>query len=509
MGIYLGQLPPAELARLKAELAETLVANFCYPRFFDYRTESLRMRPVDRAKRQEVWLYLSSVDFTVWSRVDLMSPDFQRSIERLLIQFVQRNRSFFGQQGRKRMSDIRMLLGSSATSVVQRLRAHITGQRQEGSFPFGSPRSVVSWSAPGVTGQADPNWEQIAANTMLLQQQLQELRGEIKPTTTGEARTANGTSRRVARSQLSRATTTQLEQDSSLAQQSSAVVSKAVPQVSQLSNKPATQVNTPTTATTPPSPTSSKGATSLRPGPAVSSSSSPASSAAPVAPSASVAAPAPVRKAELAAVKESPVTSAPVAPAVPPTSGVAVPPKVAEPVPPAPSPEASVSGVAVPPKVAEPVPPAPSPEQGRPTASVAAPVMPLIPPTPVQSRSLPRATPLPVAPSAPQVVANVVAGQHDNPVLRIGEDDIAIFEQMRHQLLIWLRVEAIHSGIEITGQGAPQLLELLQQQARLDETRLQVVSTLLNLASQVIRSGQVSVLDYKQALMFHLMHTRR
>jgi hypothetical protein len=102
-----------------------------------------------------------------------------------------------------------------------------------------------------------------------------------------------------------------------------------------------------------------------------------------------------------------------------------------------------------------------------------------------------------------------VTGQRDNPILRIGEDDIAIFEQMRHQLLIWLRVEAIHSGIEIAGQGAPQLLELLQQQAGLDETRLQVVSTLLNLASQVIRSGQVSVLDYKQALMFHLMHTRR
>src|SRR5919109_1729822 len=126
MGIYLGQLPPAELARLKAELAETLVAHFCYPRFFDYRTESLRMRPVDRAKRQEVWLYLSSFDFTAWSRVDLMSPDIQHYIERLFIQFVQRNRSFFGEQGRRRMSDIRMLIGSCASTVVQGLRNHIT-----------------------------------------------------------------------------------------------------------------------------------------------------------------------------------------------------------------------------------------------------------------------------------------------------------------------------------------------------------------------------------------------
>ncbi|GCE17269.1 hypothetical protein KDK_10690 [Dictyobacter kobayashii] len=50
---------------------------------------------------------------------------------------------------------------------------------------------------------------------------------------------------------------------------------------------------------------------------------------------------------------------------------------------------------------------------------------------------------------------------------------------------------------------------MLRQQARFDETRLQVVSTLLNLANQVIKAGLVSVLDYKQALMFHLMHTRR
>ncbi|TMC18733.1 MAG: hypothetical protein E6J33_06450, partial [Chloroflexi bacterium] len=54
MGVFLGQLPPAEIARLKAELAETLIAHFCYPRFFDYRSESLRTRPVDRSKRQEV-----------------------------------------------------------------------------------------------------------------------------------------------------------------------------------------------------------------------------------------------------------------------------------------------------------------------------------------------------------------------------------------------------------------------------------------------------------------------
>src|SRR5579859_521372 len=94
-------------------------------------------------------------------------------------------------------------------------------------------------------------------------------------------------------------------------------------------------------------------------------------------------------------------------------------------------------------------------------------------------------------------------------MLNVGEDDLAIFEQMRHQLLVWLRIEAVSAGLEIANQGPAQLLEMLRQQARFDETRLQVVSTLLNLSTQVIKTGTVSVLDYKQALMFHLMHTKR
>ena len=179
MGIFLGQLPPAEVARLKAELAETLIANFCYPRFFDYRTESLRMRPVDRTKRQEVWLYLNSVDFSAWGRVDLMSPDFQYHIERLFIYFVQRNRSFFGEQGRKRMGDIRMLISSSASSLVEGLRGHLTGHHQSNP-PFGSPRPVNSWSTTNASNRSEPGWDQIVASTMLLQQQLQEVRGKIK-----------------------------------------------------------------------------------------------------------------------------------------------------------------------------------------------------------------------------------------------------------------------------------------------------------------------------------------
>jgi hypothetical protein len=106
----------------------------------------------------------------------------------------------------------------------------------------------------------------------------------------------------------------------------------------------------------------------------------------------------------------------------------------------------------------------------------------------------------------PPALAGTGAGQRE--MLSVGEDDVAIFEQMRHQLFIWLRVEAVRAGLDIAGQSPSQLMDALHQQAKIDETRLQVVSTLLNLANQVIKTGLVSILDYKQGLMFYLMHTR-
>lgn len=431
MGIYVGQLPPAEMARLKAELAEMLIANFCYPRFFDARTQTLRMRPVDRAKRQEVWMYLSSVDFSQWSRIDLMSPDMQHQVERLFIQFVQRNRSFFGEQGRRRMSDIRMLIGSSAVSVVQGLRNHVTGQRQGNQPPFGTPRPVMSWSATATNGRSELSWEQMASTTMMLQQQLQELRGEVKPAVPNDGRSASASSaarRTPTRPQSAGGTTLSgLEREGIAAQ---------MPPAQQ-------QGSAPNTRTAPLGP----GARRMPSQPLPGAKGTPSQSLPPVA-----AAPASAAPARQAGPAEVPVVAPLPAKSLAGTNGHTVPP----------------------------------PET--------------ISPTP--ARSLPPAT-------QPAPSTGVVSGQRDASMKLVGDDDVAIFEQMRHQLIVWLRVEAVTAGLEIANQTPVQLLEQLRQLGRFDETRLQVVSTLLNLSNQVIKTGMVSILDYKQALLFHLMHTRR
>jgi hypothetical protein len=106
-------------------------------------------------------------------------------------------------------------------------------------------------------------------------------------------------------------------------------------------------------------------------------------------------------------------------------------------------------------------------------------------------------------------VQQTPARKTESPAAFIGNEDIAIFEQLRHQILIWLKVEAVRSGVDISGQSPTQLLEVLQQQDVLDETRLQIISTLLNLSNQVIKNGHASLFDYKQGMMFYLMHTRR
>ena len=478
MGVYLGQLPPAELARLKAELAETLIAHFCYPRFFDYRTGTLRTRPVDRAKRQDVWLYLSSVDFTAWNRVDLMSSAFQHQIERLLIHFVQRNRNFFGEQGRKRMSDIRMLISTSATSVVQGMRGHLTGHRQNNP-PFGSPRPVVSWSTTNVTGRIERSWEQTAPATMLLQQQLQEVRGEVLALPQSEARPPAPVVPAIAASKWHTAPTDPVQ----------------APTPTKATNgKRGSQVPVPQAPTQDAHLAASQPMQPVQPVQAV----QPVSNA-PLPPTwQTIAAsnPAPVRNLETAITPvEIPVVKPPVDT------------KAAEPV---------VAKAATPERVQPPaqVPLSPMLEKVQPSVQVLpSPVperMQQSPSAVVQSRPIPPTISSPASPPVSMPASSpAVTQQRDHAPLPMNEEDMAIFEQMRHQLIVWLRIETVRSGKDITGQGPLQLLELLRQQENVDETRLQVVSTLLNLANQVIKNGHATLLDYKQALMFHLIHTGR
>jgi hypothetical protein len=430
VGIFVSQLPPSELARLKAELAETLISNFCYPRFYDYRIDSLRMRPVDRSKRQEVLQYLGSIDFNAWGRIDLMSPDFQRQVERLLIYFVQRNRTFFGEQGRKRMADIRLLISTSSTAIVEGLRGHLTGR----SNGFGNPRPVNSWANSNITKRPDPTWEQLVTPTMLLQYQVQEARGEIKAT-------QNAVLPNEAPSRHS-------IRDHSIANSTSNSSVKH-----EIASNKYTSINKTSTHT---------------------------------------------EQQTFTAINHSKITYPQTSPA--PTGDLPV------------STEWTVNAhsnqndqIVIIEEVLD----SPTVKQDNVLAKDI--IIPqkhtsehepgfITAPAILQSQELTQAQPTPEV--------EVTTKEDASATALVSEEDVVIFEQMRHQLVVWTRVEAVRAGLDISGHEASELLERLQQLDGFDETRLQVTSTLINLCDQIIAAGQASLLEYKQAMMFYLMHTR-
>lgn len=456
MGLYLNQLPQTEVARLKAELAETLIANFCYPRFYDYRVNALRMRPVDRSKRQEVWQYLNAVDFNVWGRVDVDSPDFQRQVERLFIHFVQRNRNFFGPQGRRRMIDVRSLITSTSNAFAEGLRRHLQGKPE--NPPFGSPRPPSSWSAASVTGRLEPAWERVLTGTMQLQQQLQELRNEAKP------------------------------QSGPVPSQQSQTSPPPLP--SRSSSVPSRRART---GVSPANGTTSNGngvhenETMVWPTPGNRSGRS-INGRAPMAPS---------------TTSREPDAAFPVIPPPAATSDLA---------PNRPLPggkgerenlPAAFEAIATPEtpplqqtrlaqgKLAEPG-----------SSAVVEPQRKATPQHPLSAQPLHA-----VAATGQSTDLNIPPGE--SPTVTHSDEDVVIFEQLRHQLVVWLRVESVRAGIELSGLGAFQLLDALRQQDGIDPARLQVVSTLLNMCDQIISSSRATLFDYKQAMMFYLMHTRR
>ncbi len=431
MGILVSQLPPAELARLKAELAETLISNFCYPRFYDYRIGSLRMRPVDRSKRQEVWQYLGSVDFNAWGRIDLMSPDFQRQVERLLIYFVQRNRTFFGEQGRKRMADIRVLISASSTSIIEGLRGHLTGKANG----FGNPRPVNSWANSNITKGIDPTWEQLVAPTMLLQHQIQEARGELKATQ-NEMRPNGASSSKHS-----------IRDRSNANGHSNGVTEHALPLDKHAStNDGLVQVEQQTFPDT----DQSKITNPLTSPDAI--------EAQPVSDNESVG--------ELLNQKDQVLIS----------EGEATAPHLEQ--------DNEITNTIFTPQKQS-----LEPEQD----SISAPAI-------RQSQELSQAS--------TTSHAEIIVKEPANATVLVSEEDVVIFEQMKHQLVVWARVEAVRAGLDIASHEPSELLDVLQQIDGIDETRLQVTSTLINLCDQIIASGQASLLEYKQAIMFYLMHTR-
>lgn len=152
MGASFSDLEPRQIDRLRAELAEVLAANVAYPSFFDYRSGTARIRPVDRAKRDEIEQYLRSANFEPLRFVDLTSPEVRRFLERLMLRYIEVNPALAQQRLTRRLPELRSRVPRMAATVHRGLLAFLGGDSAAASF--GIHRQQPSWAA---SAPATPN----------------------------------------------------------------------------------------------------------------------------------------------------------------------------------------------------------------------------------------------------------------------------------------------------------------------------------------------------------------
>lgn len=144
MGVSVGDLEQRQLERLRVELGEVLAAHVAYPPFFNYRTSQSMVRPLDRAKRDEIDQYLRSVNFTPIERVDVTSPEVRRFLERLILRYTEVNLELSRPRLYRRLPELRSRAPRMAAEVQRGLLAFLAGQ----TTAFGTHRPRPSWSGP-------------------------------------------------------------------------------------------------------------------------------------------------------------------------------------------------------------------------------------------------------------------------------------------------------------------------------------------------------------------------
>ncbi len=172
MGVRVGDLEPRQLERLRREIIETLAANFAYPPFFDFRSNRMVVRPVDRAKRGEIEQFVHTVNFSSLDRTEVSAPELRRFIARLFQHYVEVNTTF------ARPRFVRFLPGmrAHAARTASQLQRSLIGYLEQNSPSFGAVRPQPSWS--GTLHPQSLEQEETEHNTRVLQATLLRRAGD-------------------------------------------------------------------------------------------------------------------------------------------------------------------------------------------------------------------------------------------------------------------------------------------------------------------------------------------
>ena len=166
MAVRVGDLEQRQMERLRIEIAETLVANFAYPPFFDFRTNRMLVRPIDRAKRGEIEHFVRTVNFSAVERIEVTSPDVRRFIERVLGRYIEVNTALAHPRFARFLPGLRAHAARMASQLQRNLIAHL----ERSSPAFGAPREQPSWAGTPHRGALEQ--EETEHNTRVLEATL-------------------------------------------------------------------------------------------------------------------------------------------------------------------------------------------------------------------------------------------------------------------------------------------------------------------------------------------------
>jgi hypothetical protein len=142
MGVSLGTLDRAQIERWRAALSDAIATSFAYPPFFDYPARTATMRPVDRAKRNEIDEFVRSANLEPVERLDVSSPEVRRFIERLFLRYLEVNPALAQARLQRRLPQLRSYVPRAAADTQRALKGHAEG----GGAGTATQQAQRSWS---------------------------------------------------------------------------------------------------------------------------------------------------------------------------------------------------------------------------------------------------------------------------------------------------------------------------------------------------------------------------
>jgi hypothetical protein len=170
--IRVSELSLPDRNRLNTELTMTLLGDFTYPPFMDYRGGTLRMRPYSQAALHRAEDFVAGLRLDGQATMEIASSALAEQLADMLVNY---HRAVLPDRAQRHGNELHRQAMQAATQVQRRLVDYVLNGANNG---FGLAVAPTSWSAG--QSQAAP-WEAIAPGTVSLATALATLREETSP----------------------------------------------------------------------------------------------------------------------------------------------------------------------------------------------------------------------------------------------------------------------------------------------------------------------------------------